>query len=174
MSERGLDEADLRILDALQEDGRLSNVELAERVHLSPSPCLRRVQRLEEEGVTLGYRAALDRPRIGLGLTVYVEITVVGHSRENADRVGKALVALPEVVFCTMISGEADFLAEIAVADLAAYERLLSAHLLTMPMVGGIRSNFALRIIKANGALPLSRSGSRPGPLSGGAGRACA
>ncbi|HEV7369494.1 Lrp/AsnC family transcriptional regulator [Arenibaculum sp.] len=150
-----LDRTDVAILRALQEDGRLANVDLAERVNLSPSPCLRRTKRLEADGVIRGYRADLDRTRLGLGLTVFVEIKVARHTLDNADSLGRALSAIPEVVSCFMLSGDADFLAEIVVPDLAAYERLLSQTLLMLPMVTDIRSNFALRTLKTGGPLAI-------------------
>lgn len=155
MPNRSLDAADLKILGALQTDGRLANVELAERVHLSASPCLRRTRRLEAEGVIRGYRGDIDRTRVGLGLTVFVTLKVSKHTRQNADRLTARLAEIPEIVSCFMVSGESDFLAEVVVADLAAYERLLSEKLLTLPMVSDLRSNFALRAIKTNGPLPL-------------------
>lgn len=151
----GLDRTDRRILGALQAEGRLANVELAERVALSPSPCLRRVKRLEEAGVVRGYRAVLDREALGLGLTVFVEIKVARHSRENARALGDALAALPEVVNCHMVSGTADFLAEVVAPDLRAYEALLTERLLTLPMVADIRSNVSLRRVKSDAPLPL-------------------
>ena len=153
-----LDRTDLRILAALQGEGRLTNVELAERVALSPSPCLRRVKRLEAAGVVQGYRAVLDREAVGLGLTVFVEIKVERHSRENAQALQDALAAMPEVVSCHMVSGTADFLAEVVVADLRAYEALLTERLLVLPMVADIRSNMSLRRVKSEAPLPL------PGP----------
>ncbi len=152
-----LDAIDWRILAALQEDGRLTNVELAERVGLSPSPCLRRVRQLEASGVIRAYRALLDPRALGLDLTVFVELKVGRHSRENADAIEAALRAMPEVVACHMVSGAADFLAEVVVPDLAAYERFLSERLLVLPMIADIRSNFSLRQIKAAGPLPLPR-----------------
>ena len=93
-----LDAIDLRILNALQSDGRLTNQELADQVGLSPSPCLRRVRRLERDGFIRTYRAVLDRESVGLGLTVFVEIKVEKHSRDNAQALQKALAALPEVI----------------------------------------------------------------------------
>lgn len=155
MPEEALEPADRRILRALQEDGRLSNVDLAERIHLSASPCLRRTRRLEARGLIRGYAARIDRARAGLGLTVFVEIKVARHSRRNADALAAALAALPEVVACHMVSGDADFLAEIVVPDLPAYERLLSERILTLPMIADVRSNFALREVKVGGPLPL-------------------
>ncbi len=150
-----LDSTDCRILAALQGDGRLTNVDLAQRVALSPSPCLRRVKRLEAAGVVQGYRAVLDREAVGLGLTVFVEIKVERHSRENAQTLQDALAAMMEVVSCHMVSGTADFLVEIVVADLRAYEVLLTNRLLTLPMVADIRSNVSLRRIKSDVPLPL-------------------
>jgi Lrp/AsnC family leucine-responsive transcriptional regulator len=152
----GLDALDSKILAALQEDGRLSNVELAERVGLSPSPCLRRVKRLEEEGYIAGYKARVDRRRLGLGMTIFVGVKVDGHRDANARAFQEAMHKLSEVVACHMVSGEADFLLEVVVADLAAYDSFLSRTLLTMPMVRDIRSNFAIRTVKSDGPLPVS------------------
>lgn len=153
----GLDALDSRILAALQENGRLTNVELAERVGLSPSPCLRRVKRLEEEGYISGYKAKVDRRRLGLGMTIFVGVKVDGHRDANAKAFQEATRKMPEVVACHMVSGEADFLMEVVVADLAAYDTFLSRTLLTMPMVRDIRSNFAIRTVKSDGALPVSK-----------------
>ncbi len=150
-----LDAIDLRILKALQDDARLTNSDLADRVGLSASPCLRRVRRLEKEGFIRTYRAVLDREAIGLGLTVFVDIKVEKHNRETAQALQEALRALPEVVSCHMVSGAADFVAEIVVANLKAYERLLTEKLLTLPMIADIRSNFALSRVKSDAALPL-------------------
>src|SRR5215213_890359 len=150
-----LDAIDLRILGALQADGRLTNQELADQVGLSPSPCLRRVRRLERDGFIRSYRAVLDRESVGLGLTVFVDIKVEKHSRDNAQALQEALLAMSEVVACHMVSGAADFMAEIVVPNLKAYERLLTEKLLTLPMVGDIRSNFALTRVKSDAALPL-------------------
>ncbi len=150
-----LDRVDRRLLEVLQREGRLSNVALAERVHLSPSPCLRRLKALEEGGVIEGYRAVLDREAVGLGLTVFVEVKVEGHSEAVATAVQEAVTAMPEVVSCHIVSGAADFLLEVVVPDLRAYERLLLGSLLNLPSVGDVRSNFAIRTVKAPGPLPL-------------------
>ncbi len=150
-----LDRVDRRLLEVLQREGRLSNVALAERVHLSPSPCLRRLKALEEGGVIEGYRAVLDREAVGLGLTVFVEVKVEGHSEAVASAVQEAVTAMPEVVSCHIVSGAADFLLEVVVPDLRAYERLLLGSLLNLPSVGDVRSNFAIRTVKAPGPLPL-------------------
>jgi Lrp/AsnC family leucine-responsive transcriptional regulator len=150
-----LDRVDRRLLEVLQEEGRLSNVALAERVHLSPSPCLRRLKALEQSGVIEGYRAVLDREAIGLGLTVFVEVKVEGHSEDTALAVENAVQPMPEVVSCHIVSGAADFLLEVVVPDLRAYERLLLGSLLKLPAVSDVRSNFAIRTVKAPSPLPL-------------------
>jgi Lrp/AsnC family transcriptional regulator, leucine-responsive regulatory protein len=151
-----IDSTDLRILRALQRDGRLPNVALAEEVNLSPSPCLRRLKRLEDRGVIAGYRAVLDRRRVGLGLTLYVGIKVAGHSDELANALEAAFNEMEEVVSAHIVSGPAaDFLVEVVVPDLQAYERLLLKKLLTLPGVVDVNSNFSLRHIKSSGPLPL-------------------
>ena len=151
-----LDAIDHRILAALQEDGRRTNVDVADAAGLSPSPSLRRIKRLEADGVIRGYRAVLDRDAVGLGLTVFVEIRSAKHSKENAAILQDTLAAMPEVVSCHMVSGVADFIAEIVVLDLKSYETLLTEKLLTLPMVADLRSNFAIRRIKSDAPLPLA------------------
>lgn len=151
-----LDAIDRRILGALQRDARISNVDLAAEAGLSPSPCLRRVRMLEDAGVITGYRAALDRPSVGLGLTVFVGIKVDRHTDENATAFRTAVTALPEVVSCHLVSGESDFLLQVVLPDLAAYERLLTGTLLKLPNVKDIRSNFAIQTVKAEAPLPLA------------------
>lgn len=150
-----LDAIDRRILQGLQEDGRLSNVDLAARIGLSPSPCLRRVRALEEAGAIRGYRATLDRESLGLGLTVFVGIKVARHNEEPATAFREAVRGLPQVVSCHLVSGEADFLLQVVVPDLAAYERFLLDTLLRLPWVADIRSNFAIQTVKGDSPLPL-------------------
>ena len=150
-----LDSVDRRMLAVLQGEGRISNAALAERLHLSQSPCLRRMRALEQSGVITGYRAVLDREALGLGLTVFVELKVEGHSRHSADTIRDTLMATPEVVSAFVVSGPADILAEVVVADLGAYERLLFDVLLEIPQVVDVRSNFALRSLKPAASLPL-------------------
>lgn len=155
MIEPKLDSFDYRILAELQRDGRLSMVELGERVGLSASPCLRRVRRLEEDGIIQGYRAQLDRARLGLQLTIFMEIKVDGHRDENAEKLQQTVRALPEVVACHIVSGTPDFLLEVVVPDLAHYERLLFDTFLKMPMIKDIQSNFSIRAVKSGGELPI-------------------
>jgi Lrp/AsnC family leucine-responsive transcriptional regulator len=150
-----MDTVDRQMLDILQREGRISNAALAEQLHLSPSPCLRRLRALEHDGVITGYRAELDRQKLGLGLTVFVELKVDGHSDRTAAAISEALTAAPEIVAAHIVSGSADFLLEVVVADLAAYERLMFDTLLRLPNVSDVRSNFALRIVKSQAPLPL-------------------
>ena len=159
MPNEALDALDRRIIAALQADGRLSNVDLAEKVGLSPSPCLRRVTRLEREGFIQGYRALLGRKKIGLGLTVFVGVKIEGHADDRATTFEEAVVAFPEVIACHMIAGEADYLLEVTVPDLDAYQKFLVGKLLNLPLVREVRSNIASQTLKAAAALPLGHLG---------------
>jgi Lrp/AsnC family leucine-responsive transcriptional regulator len=150
-----IDLTDRKMLQILQRDGRISNAALAEQLHLSPSPCLRRLRALESSGLITGYRAELDREKLGLGLTLFVELKVEGHSERNAAAITDALHAVPQVISAHIVSGSADFLLEVVVADLRDYERLLFDTLLNLPNVSDVRSNFALRAVKSGGPLPL-------------------
>jgi Lrp/AsnC family leucine-responsive transcriptional regulator len=149
------DRVDRAIVSRLQADGRIANVDLADAVSLSPSACLRRVKALESDGIIDGYRAEVNRVRAGLGLTVFIELTVEGHSRETSARIEHALTAIPAVVACHVVSGAADFLVEVAVPDLARYEQLLLDEILTIGGVGNARSTFAIRTVLSRGPLPL-------------------
>jgi len=155
MPKLDLDTIDCRIITELQADARLSNVELAERVGLSPSPCLRRVKRLERDGYIIGYRAALRRERVGLGFSVFVGVKIDSHANERALTFEEAVCALPEVIACHLVSGEADYFLEVVVPDLAHYQRFLVGRLLNMPIVREVRSNIAIQTVKAGAPLPL-------------------
>jgi len=150
-----MDATDRAIRRHLQAEGRLPNAALAERVHLSPSPCLRRLKRLEDGGTIRGYRAILDRRRVGLGLTVFVELKISGHSQRIATEVENAVNQVDAIVACHIVAGMADFLLEVVVPDLAAYEDLLLTTLLELPGVTDVRSNIAIRTVKEAGPLPL-------------------
>ena len=149
------DRIDRAIVGRLQVDGRLPNVDLAESIALSPSACLRRVRALEASGIIAGYRAEVDRVRAGLGLTVFIELTVEGHSRETSAQLEAALTAIPAVVACYLISGSADLFIEAAVPDLAAYEQVLLDQILAIPQVTSAQSTFAIRTVLNRGPLPL-------------------
>ena len=155
MPKLDLDAIDRRIVAALQADGRLTNADLAQRVGLSPSPCLRRVNRLEREGYIEGYRAILRRDQIGLGLTVFVSVKIEGHADDKAVAFEEAVVTFPEVVSCHMVSGETDYLLEIVVPDLDQYRSFLIDKLLELTVVREVRSNVAIQTLKAGAVLPL-------------------
>src|SRR5215471_4671472 len=124
------DRVDRAIVARLQRDGRIANVDLAEAVSLSPSACLRRVKALEASGIIDGYHASVSRARAGLGLTAFIGLRVEGHSQETSQRIEERLLAIPAVVACYVISGNDDFLVEVAVPDLAGYEQLLLGEIL--------------------------------------------
>jgi Lrp/AsnC family transcriptional regulator, leucine-responsive regulatory protein len=155
MSDHIPDRVDRAIVTRLQRDGRIANVDLADAVALSPSACLRRVKALEASGVIAGYHAEVSRARAGLGLTVFVGLTVEGHTRQNSEQIEQALLAIPAVVACYLVSGSDDFLIEAAIPDLASYEKVLLDQILAIPSVGTARSTFAIRTVLSRGPLPL-------------------
>jgi Lrp/AsnC family transcriptional regulator, leucine-responsive regulatory protein len=155
MPEHVPDRVDRAIVTRLQRDGRIANVDLADAIALSPSACLRRVKALEASGIIAGYRAEVSRQRAGLGLTVFIGLKVEGHSQETSSRIEQALLAIPAIVACYLVSGANDFLVEAAVPDLASYEQLLLGQLLTIPSVVEAESTFAIRTILSRGPLPL-------------------
>ena len=155
MPEPEFDATDLAILSGLQRDGRKANVDLAEEVSLSPSSCLRRTKALEAQGFIAGYRAELDRERLGLGMTVFVALTVSGHSRQISREIEAGLTEIPAVVACHLISGDADFLVEAVVPSLAVYEEVLLDRILAIEPVTAARSIFSLRTVLSRGPLPL-------------------
>jgi Lrp/AsnC family leucine-responsive transcriptional regulator len=150
-----LDTIDRRIVTELQANARLSNIELADKVGLSPSPCLRRVKRLERDGYIDGYRASLGRARIGLGFSVFLGVKINVHANEEAQVFEKAVVEMPEVVACHLVSGEADYFLEVVVPELEDYQRFLVGKLLNLPIVREVRSNIAIQTLKAGAPLPL-------------------
>jgi Lrp/AsnC family leucine-responsive transcriptional regulator len=156
MSALKADRIDRAIVTELQHDGRIANVDLAEKVSLSPSACLRRVKALEASGVIAGYRAEIDRAKAGLGLTVFIGLRVEGHSRAASAQVERALLAIPAVVACYLVSGTDDFMVEVAVPDLAGYEQLLLDQVLAIPAVVEARSTFIIRTVRSRGPVPLT------------------
>lgn len=149
------DRFDRKILETLQANGRLPNIDLAADIGLSPSPCSRRVRLLEESGVIKGYSAVLDHEKVGLGLTVFVGIKVERHREKEAEAFREAVSVLPEVVMAHLVSGESDFLLQVVVPDLRAYENFLTNTLLKLPGIRDIRSNFAIQTVKPQTPLPL-------------------
>lgn len=150
-----LDTIDRKILAALQDNGRLSNVELAERVGLSPSPCLRRVRLLEDAGIISRYVALLDQKAVGLPVSVFISIKLERQSEDALDRFEAEVSTYPEVLECYLMTGTRDYLLRVATRDLAAYERFLKTKLTRVENVASIESSFALKQVKYSNALPL-------------------
>jgi Lrp/AsnC family leucine-responsive transcriptional regulator len=150
-----LDDIDRRILAVLQANARTTNVELAAAVGLSPSPCLRRVRDLEARGVLRAYAALVDPAAVGLGVSVFVQVTLERQVEEGLGRFERAVLERPEVMECYLMTGDADYLLRVVVADLPAFERFLLEHLTRIPGVASIKSSFALKQVKYTTALPL-------------------
>ena len=150
-----LDPAQRHILTLLQKDSTLSTQVLADKVGMSPTPCWRRVRDMEEAGVIRGYRAILDRSAVGLGMTVFIEITIARHSTTVAETLQHRLEALAGCVSCHLVSGASDFLVEMVVRDMEAYERTITTHLLVNHEIAAIRSNFSMRHVRVDGLLSL-------------------
>jgi len=155
MPNEPLKDIDRRILIQLQENARLTNVELSERVNLSPSPCLRRNRNLERDGIIKGYVALLDQNRVGLPVSVFVNVTLERQIEKNLEIFEETIRERPEVMECYLMTGDADYLLRVVAADLAAYERFLLDHLTRVPGVSSIKSSFALKQVVYKTALPI-------------------
>ena len=164
MTPSALTATDLRILRTLQADGRIANVDLAERVGLSPSPCLRRMKQLEANGVIRGYVALLDRKKLGFGVEAFVQVSLDRH-QDRLDRAFReAVLSHSEIVGCYVMTGEMDYLLHVLVRDLEAYGQFTMAVLLKMPGVKDVKSSLALEVVKDSTSLPLDRMEGRPAP----------
>jgi DNA-binding Lrp family transcriptional regulator len=160
-----MDTIDLRILDRLQHDARISNVDLARAVNLSPSPCLARVRALEAAGYVDRYVTLLDAKKLGLTVSVLVQVTLEKQIESVLDVFEKAVRERPEVMECYLMTGDADYLLRVLVPDVPAFERFILDFLSRVPGVGNIKSSFALKQVKYQTALPLtveSAPGRRP------------
>jgi DNA-binding Lrp family transcriptional regulator len=150
-----LDATDWKILALLQEDARISNVDLAKAVGLSPSPCLARVRALEEAGFIRRYVSLLDPQRVGLMVSVFIQVTLEKQVESALEVFERAIRDRPEVMECYLMTGESDYLLRVVVPDLQALERFILNFLSRVPGVGNIRSSFALKQVKYQTALPL-------------------
>ena len=155
MPNKSLDVIDRQILENLQYDARMRNVELAEKVGLSPSPCLRRVGNLEETGVIHGYATLVDAEAVGLPVSVFVSVTLEKQIEKALEKFEKEIRARPEVMECYLMTGDADYLLRVVTADLGAYERFLIKHLTRIPGVTRVSSSVAMRTVVKRGALPV-------------------
>jgi len=152
-----LDRYDQHILEVLQQDGRINNQDLADRIGLSPSPCLRRVRALEESGLIVGYRAVLDAKKLGLTLLALIHISMDLHTPERFANFEAAVCILPEVLECLLITGQdADYQLKVAVRDMDHYQSLLLDQLTRIGGVTGVHSSFVLRRVVSKTALAVS------------------
>ena len=154
-AEAALDRTDLRLLALLQRDGRASNADLATQVNLSPSACLRRIQRLESAGVVAGYAARLDPQALGLGLQAFVRVQLEKHGAPGIERFVRAVQDWDEVVACHALTGDMDYLLHVYVRDLEHFSRFLLDRLLDASGVADVNSSFVLRTVKGFSGLPL-------------------
>jgi Lrp/AsnC family transcriptional regulator, leucine-responsive regulatory protein len=153
-----LDTTDLRLLAELQENARLTNVELASRVGLSPSPCLARVKALEASGLIARYVALLDAVRVGLNVSVFIQVSLEKQVDAALTRFEAAIAAMPEVMECYLMTGDSDYLLRVVVADVPALQHFIVGRLTKIAGVSNIRSSFALKQVKFKTALPLRPS----------------
>jgi len=151
-----LKEIDQKILHLLQDNARLTNVDLSDRVNLSPSPCLRRVRNLEDSGVIKGYVTLVDQNALGLPVSVFVSVSLEKQVETALEQFEDAIRARPEVMECYLMTGDADYLLRVVAADLAGYERFLLDHLTRIPGVASIKSSFALKQVTYKTALPIA------------------
>ena len=150
-----MDKTDRQILRALQHDGRLSNVELAQAIHLSESATLRRVRALEEAGLITRYVALLSAQKTGFPTNVFVNITLYRQDQDDLQTFEEAVRKVPEVMECYLMTGESDYLVRVACRDAADFERLHSQHLTRLPGVARVQSSFALRVVRRTTELPI-------------------
>ncbi len=154
-----LDRIDRRILECLQKDGRISNLELADKIGLSPSPCSRRVKQLEEAGVIARHVALLDPAKLGLKLTAFIQISMDRHTPDRFENFESRVQQFPEVVECSLITGQtADYLLKVIVPDMDAYQSFLLGRLTRIEGVTGVHSSFVMQKIVNETALPLNYS----------------
>jgi Lrp/AsnC family leucine-responsive transcriptional regulator len=152
-----LDRYDRQLLAVLQQEGRISNQELAERIGLSPSPCLRRVRALEESGLISGYHAVLDARKLGLTLLALIHISMDRHTPERFANFEARVAALPEVLECLLITGQdADYQLKVIVRDMDAYQALLLEQITRIEGVSGVHSSFVMRRVVDKSALPIA------------------
>ena len=156
MLQMNLDPTDWRILARLQEDARISNVDLAKAVNLSPSPCLNRVRALEESGIIGRYVTLLDPLRLGLTVSVFIQVSLEKQMRNALDTFEGSVLARDEVMECYLMTGDADYLLRVVVSDVQSLERFIVDYLAKIPGVSSIKSSFALKQVKYKTALPLA------------------
>ena len=157
MSQNKIDKTDARILEILQKDSRMSNAELAEQLNLSNSPCWRRVKQLEDNKIIKGYGVLLDRKKIGLGVMVFIRVSIDSHSEKEAKKFEEQVTALEHVVACYSIGGDADFLLHVVSPDLETYADFSMSIIRRLPGIKEMQSMFVLKEIKPFLAYPIKQ-----------------
>lgn len=152
-----LDEIDLHIIDVLQRDGRISNQDLADKVGLSPSPCLRRLRQLESSGVVQKYVALVSPTAVGQGLQAFVEVRLDRQTRASVDKFEAEILKLPQVLECYLMAGDWDYVLRVVVRDLEEFRDFHMNFLSKIPGVGNVKSNISMKQVKYSTALPLGR-----------------
>lgn len=149
-----MDRIDRQLVNLVQKDATLTTAELADKVGLSPSPCARRIKRLEQEGVISGYRAIVSRSTVGIAMTVFVEVSLNNHQASSVDKFERAVSEMDEVISCHVVSGAYDYLLEVVSKDLAGYESF-TRKLQILENVKDMHTHLAIRQVKGNGSLPI-------------------
>ncbi len=150
------DQIDVRILRELQDDGRMTNVDLAGRVGLTAPPCLRRVRALEEDGVIRAYHADLDATKLGYTITVFAMVSLRSQAESDLEAFETHIAALPEVRECFMLNGEIDFILKIVARDLQSFQRFLTSQLTSAPNVSSVKTSLTIRKSKQAHGVPIS------------------
>lgn len=156
MPTQALDSVDMEILAALQEDGRMTNVDLAARVGLTAPPCLRRVRTLEQSGYIKGYHALLDPIALGYGITVFAMVSLKSQAEHELRAFEEHIAALPDVRECHMLNGEIDFILKIVAPDLQSFQRFLTSELTTAPNVASVKTSLTIRTSKDSPGVPIA------------------
>lgn len=150
-----LDRIDREILSLLQAEGRMTNVDLAERVGLTAPPCLRRVRALEEAGLINGYHAQLDSVKLGYPITVFAMVSLRSQAEQDLAAFERHVESIPEIRECHMLNGEIDFILKIVATDLNAFQSILTSHLTTAPNVAGVKTSLTIRTAKSQSGIPV-------------------
>ncbi|EFE93593.1 Lrp/AsnC family transcriptional regulator [Serratia odorifera] len=161
MNKSSLEPAEIKILDALQQDARVTNQTLADQIGMSASPCWRKVRKLEDDAVIQGYRAVLDRRKIGLGVMVFIRVSIDSHSAAEALKFEQQVSDLDDVVACYSIGGDADFLLQVVARDLDTYAEFAMSVIRRLPGIKEMQSMFVLKEIKPFVAFPIKKPAQR-------------
>lgn len=159
-----VDKFDLQILDALQRRGNATNSALGEEIHLSPSQISRRISRMEQGGIIASYAALLDPAAVGLDVSAFAQVTLERHGELRSDAFERAVAAVPEVIACFSVSGDADYVMHIVAPDLVAFSEVMMKRIMRLPGLAHLKTNIALKTVKQTSVLPLDHIMHAPQP----------